>query len=243
MLKERVISSKPILLEDITNVTLRQIENVSKYAGYALPMRNFNMVMNTTLDRRTTNGKLVNLLSTIGREWGKTDTDYLTDLMQDIQGARGESKSFLTSLRGQFAGATLTLNPSVALSQAASYPTAGAVVGFKPLMKAMKDMGKGFVTKKGIEELERINPLLWYRNQGNATQDLKDARNAKLPVVLQKGINWIEFMDTGTVRTLEYASMYYVDENYKNLEKGSEEYWQKVSEVFTRVVTELLNIA
>ena len=52
-----------------------------------------------------------------------------------------------------------------------------------------------------------------------------------------------DFLDSsklfkGTVRTLEYASMYYVDSNFKNLKKGSDEYWDKVSETFTKVVAE-----
>jgi hypothetical protein len=127
MLKERVISTKPILLEDITNVIQRQIRNVSKYAGYAVPTRNFETIMKQT-SRNQTDGQLHNLSETIDSVWGSSDTKYLKNLMQDIQGGRSEKGNFLMNLRGQFAGATLTLNPSVAIKQAASYPTAAAVV-------------------------------------------------------------------------------------------------------------------
>ncbi len=48
MLKERVRSKNPILLEDITKVVIRQANNTSKYVGYAIPIRNFNMLMNST---------------------------------------------------------------------------------------------------------------------------------------------------------------------------------------------------
>lgn len=236
VLKERVISTKPILLEDITNVIERQIRFTSKYAGLAVAIRNFDTIMKQI--SRGGDGQLHNLYETIDSVWGASDTKWLRNLMQDLQGGRGEKDGILSRLRGQFAGATLAMNVSVALSQAASYPTAGSVLGFKPLMKAMKDMGDGFVKKQGIEELEKINPLLWYRNQGNATQDLADAKRAKLPLGVQKFVNWIEFMDTGTVRTLEYASMYYVDEQYPDLKKGSEVYWKTVSDVFSKVVEE-----
>ncbi|MEG0586231.1 MAG: hypothetical protein RR504_07570, partial [Christensenellaceae bacterium] len=37
MLRERTTSSKPIVLEDITSVILRQIDNVAKYYGLAIP--------------------------------------------------------------------------------------------------------------------------------------------------------------------------------------------------------------
>ena len=239
MLKERVTSTKPILLEDITNVIQRQIRSVSKYAGYAVPLRNFEMIMKqTSRDQET--GELHNLAETIDTVWGANDTKWLKNLLQDIQGGRKENRNFMMNLRGQFAGATLTLNPSVAIKQAASYPTAAAVVGYKALARAAADIRKGFITAQGIEELERINPLLWYRNQGNATQELADAKavgfGKNLPLWAQRAINWTQWFDTGTVRTLEYASMYYVDENFKNLEKGSKKYWEKVSEVFTNVV-------
>lgn len=237
MLKERVISTKPILLEDITNVIQRQIRSVSKYAGLAVPVRNFETVMKQT--SRDDNGQLHNLYETIDSVWGSSDTKWLKNLMQDIQGGRSEGGSPLMRLRGQFAGATLTLNPSVAIKQAASYPTAAAVVGWKPLGKAITKMGKGFITQEGIKELEDINPLLWYRNQGNATQELADAKavgfGKNLPLWAQRAINWTQWFDTGTVRTLEYAAKYYVDDHFK-LKEGTEEYWQKVSEVFTNIV-------
>lgn len=238
MLKERVISTKPILLEDITNVIQRQIGSVSKYAGMAVPVRNFETIMKQT-KRDQSNGQLHNLAEIIDTVWGSSDTKYLKNLMQDIQGGRSEKGNFLMHLRGQFAGATLTLNPSVAIKQAASYPTAAAVVGYKALGKAVADMRKGFITQKGLEELERINPLLWYRNQGNATQELADAKavgfGKNLPLWAQKAINWTQWFDTGTVRTLEYAAKYYVDDHF-NFEQGSPEYWEKVSEVFTNIV-------
>lgn len=240
MLKERVISTKPILLEDITNVIQRQIKNVSKYAGYAVPVRNFETLMKQT-SRNQQTGQLKNLYETIDNTWGASDSRWLQNLMQDIQGGRHEKSNFLMDLRGKFAGATLTLNPSVAIKQAASYPTAAAVVGYKALGRAMADIGRGF-GGKGIAELEKINPLLWYRMQGYGTQELADAKASgfgkNLPVWAQKATNWTQWFDTGTVRTLEYAAKYYVDDNFKNLKEGTDEYWQKVSDVFSKIVEE-----
>jgi hypothetical protein len=240
VLKERVISTKPILLEDITNVIERQIRFTSKYAGLAVAIRNFDTIMKQI--SRGGDGQLHNLYETIDSVWGASDTKWLRNLMQDLQGGRSEARSWLMNLRGQFAGATLTLNPSVAIKQAASYPTAAAVVGYKALGRALADMRKGFITKEGLPELEKINPLLWYRNLGNGTQELADAKavgfGKNLPQWAQKAVNWTQWFDTGTVRTLEYAAKYYVDENYKGLKEGTEAYWEKVSEVFSKVVEE-----
>lgn len=234
-LKSRVFSRTPIFLEDITDVILRTIKNTSQYGGLAIPVRNMNMVYNYKTDDRSTTVKEM-----IGATWGSWNQKYIEKLVNDLQGGRVKDNDFFLQLRGKFAGATLTMNPSVAIKQTASFFTAGAVVGHKALAKAVKDIGKGFIKQQGLEELERINPLLWYRNQGNGTQELADMKASgfgkNLPAKIQKWINWTQWMDTGTVRTLEYAAKYYVDENFSEL-KG-DKYWEKVSEVFTRIVEE-----
>ena len=235
-LKSRVKASNQILLEGITNVILRQTDNVSRYVGLAIPVRNVNMLVAQNVYN---DNKADSIKAALRKKWGHKNVEWFQNLIQDVQGGRKGDSSVFDTLRSRFAGATLTLNPSVAIKQAASYPTAAAVVGWGPLTKALKDTGKGFIKQKGLAELEKINPLLWYRNKGNSTQELGDIREksdfgSKLPMFL----NWIQWMDTGTVRTLEYASKYYVDSQFKNIEKGSIEYWEKVSEVFTRVVEE-----
>ena len=97
------------------------------------------------------------------------------------------------------------------------------------MMLAMKDIGKGFITQKGIEELERRNPYLWTRTEGNARSRVADVteNSKKQKNKVKGGLDWITAMDVGTVRTLEYAAKYYVDIHNKELQKGSEAYWDK----------------
>lgn len=234
-LKERKFGRNAIILEDITDTILRQTNDVAKYTGLAIPLRNLNMAWNTTV---FTNAVADTLSNAVSNAWGKNNVDYISNLVVDLTSRRdGGDATFLDAMRGRFAGAVLTLNPSVSIKQAASYFTAGAIVGNRVLAKTAKDIGKGFFKKQGIAELEKINPLLWYRNQGNATQELADMKRTgfgkNLPIKVQKALNWVEFMDTGTVRTLEYAAKNYVDANF-NL--SGAEYWNKVSEVFTQIV-------
>lgn len=242
-LKERKFGRNAIVLEDITDTILRQTNDVAKYVGLVVPIRNLNVAWNTNVYDITT-AKRDTLINAIDQAWGANNKKYIENLIKDMTSRRdGGDLTFLDALRGRFAGAVLTLNPSVAIKQSASYFTAGAIVGNKTLAKTVRDIGKGFITKKGISELEAINPLLWYRNQGNATQELADMKRTgfgkNLPTWAQKAINWVEFMDTGTIRTLEYAAKNYVDDHYigKNKLEGKE-YWEKVSEVFTKIVEE-----
>lgn len=241
-LKERKFGRNAIVLEDITDTILRQTNDVAKYVGLVVPIRNLNVAWNTNVYDVTTATR--HTLKEAMDVWGANNKKYIENLIKDMTSRRdGGEPTFLDALRGRFAGAVLTLNPSVAIKQTASYFTAGAIVGNKTLAKTVKDIGKGFITKKGIPELEAINPLLWYRNQGNATQELADMKKTglgkNLPTWMQKALNWVEFMDTGTVRTLEYAAKNYVDDHYIGANKlEGEEYWQKVSEVFTKIVEE-----
>ena len=241
-LKERIKASNPIMLEDITQVILRQTDNTSRYVGFSIPVRNVNMVMNMKFNNKTSPE------SALSSKWGEQNLKLFQKIMQDIQTGRGVDEGLgkvFTALRGNFAAATLTANVGVGMKQAASYPTAAAVLGWKPLAKAFKDIPKG-VTSKGIPELEAINPLLWYRSQGQSSADINYAKQSdvykfldnKAPALKAVSVDLIQNIDSATVRTLEYASMYYVDEHYKDLQKGTEEYWSKVSEVFTKVVEE-----
>lgn len=243
-LKERVKASNPILLESLSNVIMRQTDNTSRYYGFSIPVRNIDMIMGISI--RSTD-RIESLKYAIDKTWGKQYLKIFQNILQDVQTGRGNDSELgktLSTLRGNFAAATLTANVGVAMKQAASYPTAAAVLGREPLIKAIKDIPKGF-TNQGIAELEAINPLLWYRSQGQSSADITYAKQSdvykkleKYPLAKAISVDLIQNIDSATVRTLEYASMYYVDMNFSELEKRSEEYWNKVSEVFTKVVEE-----
>lgn len=237
-LKSRIRSRNQLLMEGLSNVILRETENVSRYAGFAIPVRNVNMLLGQNV---YDGSQTKSIKHSLRKKWGDSNLKWFENLMKDIQGGRMQDSNVFDDLRSKFAGATLNLNISVAMKQAASFPTAAAKLGHKPIIKAIKDIQKGFVKKQGIKELEEINPLLHYREKGLISQefaDVKSKRRLGEKISNLPGMNWIQFMDLGTVRTLEYASQYYVDDNFKDLKKGSEEYWKKVSDVFTEVVEE-----
>ena len=244
-LKERNIHAKnPILLEDITQVLERSIRNTGLYYGLAIPVRNFNKVYNFQYGGYTDSVK-----ESIQQVFGKKGNQYIEKLLRDIQGGNSTTKDnagelvdrFTSGLRGNYAGAVLTLNPSVAMKQAASYPTAAARLGFGPLAKAFTR----FATKTS-EDMELINkytPLLWNRTIGQSSDALAEVSKRKSPWRYNGGmektrqaLNWIQNIDVKTVKTLWYASEYYVQENVKDLNPGTEEYYREVARVFNEVV-------
>lgn len=242
MLKERVGAKNPILLEDITNVIMRQIDSTAKYYGLAIPVRNFNKVYNYT-----TKGYGTSVKKAISDVWGFNGNKYIEKVLSDIQGGGKSQFSSLSKVRGKFAGATLGMNLGVAMKQAASYPTAAARLGWTPLVKALLRGGKNnhILSSADVKLINKYTPLYWLRSQGNVNAEF--GYMAQQPPTFNHGgiiektagfFNWIQKADLATVGRLWYASQYYVNDNYQNLQKGSDEYYKQVAKIFNEVVEE-----
>ena len=238
-MKDRVAGARnPILLEDITDVINGQVRRVAAYAGLAPAIRSFSKVYGKTM--KNYENSLQNALAT---KFGEAGKDYVENLLADLTGSRRSEGTIFDALRGNMAGATLSLNPRVALAQAASFPTAAAELGVAPLAKALAKGGKnGWMFSAADRELiAKYSPLLWYRMQGYRDTEIGDVKAsqqfmAQANKKLRWALGWIQAMDGATVGRLWYAAQYYVDDHHSDLEKGSDSYYQKVAEVFNRVV-------
>lgn len=230
-LKERIEgATTPIMLFDMNTVLTRGISQHSKYYGLAIPVRNFNKLYRVKMMRNQTS-----MEEAIKRRWGSTATNYIEKMLTDIQNGTGLKRDIWGSIlhwtRGRYAGAVLTTNASVAFKQTASYPTAAAVVGWKPLMAALKD-----VSKVDLEKLAEYTPLLWYRMKGYSTAELGDigSEGGHIP----KALNWIQGMDVATTKMLVKAAMFYVNENNKNLTRNTDAWYKEVAKVYNRIIEE-----
>lgn len=236
-MKERVTASNPILLEDITDVISSQLRRTAQYCGLMPAIRNFNKAYG-----KSRTGYTMTVQKAVGETFGVEGKKYIENLIADLNGARTAEADIFDMLRGNMAGAVLTLNPRVALSQAASYPTAAAEIGYKPLAKALKDIKDNPKwNEQAREEVAKWTPLWWYRMQGYSTVELGDIKSNEqmMNKVMQKmkwATGWIQFMDGMTTGALWQASKYYVDENFSDLRRGSDEYMMKVAEVYNRVI-------
>lgn len=243
--KDRNFMAKnPILLEDITQVLQRSIDGAALYYGLAIPVRNFNKVYEF---QRT--GYTDSVKEAIMQTFGKRGNEYIEKLLRDLQGGNMDTKDaagkwvdrFTSGLRGNYAQAILTLNPSVAIKQAASYPTAAARLGFEPLKKALAKLKTS--TSEDMDLINKYTPLLWYRAQGQSSDALAEVSKRKEAWEYKGGVektrqmfNWIQNIDVKTVKTLWYASEYYVQDNMPGLKEGTEAYYREVAKVFNEVV-------
>ena len=94
----------------------------------------------------------------IKEHWGREAVDYIDYLLTDLQSTQRKRMDgvgrVLGKLRGNYAGAILTLNPGVAIAQAASLPTAGAVLG-ADTMAAVVPFVKNLSKSSGLRWKQR----------------------------------------------------------------------------------------
>ena len=251
-LKNRVKSSKPILLEECSSVVQRSLRDTAAYAGLALPIRDVQKVLNSNVETADGLGNLKNKI--IKEQWGKGTVDYINDLLTDLQTTQRRRDNGVSRmaarLRGNYAGAVLTLNPGVAIAQAASLPTAGAVLGMDT-MAAVVPFVKNLSAKQRAaleaEITQHGDALLEYRKRGSQRGELSSigrdgslAEKAmdKLPKALT---GWINGMDEITVAALWEGSKAYVKNHPAEFSEeaakaGSEEYWKAVNETYQKVI-------
>ena len=250
-LKNRVKSSQPILLEECSSVVQRSLRDTAAYAGLAAPIRDVQKILNSSVE---TQEGLTNLKNGIIKEqWGRDAVSYINDLLTDLQTTQRKRPStanrVLGNLRGNYAGAVLTLNPGVAIAQAASLPTAAAVLGgdtMAAVVPFVKNLSPKARTALETEIREHGDVLLDWRKRGSQKGELAGIGQSetvaekamdKLPTALT---GWINGMDEITVAALWEGSKRYVRSHAAEFEgadvTGSPAYWEAVSRTYQKVI-------
>lgn len=252
-LKNRVKeAAQPILLEECSSVVQRSIRDTAAYAGLALPIRDVQKVLNSNVE---TKDGVYNLKNGIIKEqWGRSAVEYVNDLLTDLQTKQRRRPStankVLDRLRGNYAGAILTLNPGVAIAQAASLPTAAAVLG-TDTMASVVPFVKNFSPKQRAaletEISEHGDVLLEWRKRGSQRGELASIGKGLTPAEkamdkLPKALTgWINGVDEVTVAALWEGSKAYVKNHPGEFaegaaQEGSEDYWQAVNRMYQKVI-------
>ena len=254
MLKERVKSGLPILLEECSSVVQRSLRDTAAYAGLAAPIRDANRILNANVESEDGIQKLKS--GVLKEHWGRDAVNYVDYLLTDLQTKQRKRSDgigrVMGKLRGNYAGAILTLNPGVAIAQAASLPTAGAVLG-SDTMAAVLPFVKNLSGKQRraleAEISAHGDALLQYRLRGSQRGELASigvsgsfAEKAmdKLP---KSVTGWINSMDEITVAALLEASKHYVEHHAAEFAdgaatKGSDAYWKAVNQMYQKVIEE-----
>ena len=253
-LKNRVKSQMPILLEECSSVVQRSLRDTAAYAGLAAPIRDVQKVLNSGIE--TEDGIKMLKNGILKEQWGQSATNYIDDLLTDLQTTQRKRSTTMTKvldrLRGNYAGAILTLNHGVAIAQAASLPTAGAVLG-ADTMAAVVPFAKNLSGKQRAaleaEIAQHGDVLLQYRLRGSQRGELagigvsQGAAEKAMDKLPKWVTGWINSMDEITVAALWEGSKRYVEHHTNEFAegaatKGSEAYWEAVNKMYQRVIEE-----
>lgn len=241
--KHRTKGHNPIWLDDVTSVINNHMNRLAKYASYTPVIKDFQKVYNYTAKNYQASIK-----DEIERKWGKSATNYIENFIADLQKPYHSSQK-LSKVRGNFAQSVLAMNLSVTMKQAASYPTAAAIIGYKPLAKALA-YGENVEGEKKVlfyranrAEINSMTGVFFDRYQGDNTAEMREFINSdgwakKVPYLM----NWIQKADVATTGRLWQACKYYVEdelkiEKYKNgTNEYTDEYKKALVETYEKVI-------
>lgn len=240
-----------LIIRGLPMVLDKHISFVSSYAGLAIPIRNFKKIYGGTLSRKYDYNadNIYTVKAAINKKWttskDKIGTNLVEQAIADLESRREVDRAKLTSrIQSLWVQYTLAGNISVTLKQAASYPTAGAILSDYALKEAMKQEQAWKDTETLYNEIDSHTGIHYIRRLGLSVQEIAELSqdsNAlvnKVPDKWQNVLpsNWIQAMDVRTTATLWIACKLEVEKNNPEIAKNSQAYWDKVTELYEDVI-------
>ena len=226
---------KPIIIGDIFDVYSRQVDKMSSYNAYVIPLSDLQKVYNY-IDMRTEKGSIK---EQIGRTFGKAGNDYIHKLLLDINESIKTETGFIDSMLSNMKAASVAGNLRVAIQQPTAYLRASMEIS--PMYLAM---GAKTMTRKGQWELIcQYAPIAQWKDWGfyrmDTSRQMKDimfGTDSKK----QQFVNWTmtaaEVGDKVAWNRLWRACEYECMDKHPELKQESEEFYHQVGERFSEII-------
>lgn len=231
-------ANNPLIIEDIFDVFSRQVDNMSTYNAYVIPLSDLNKVYNYK-DTRGMTEFGSSIKEEIERTFGKQGNDYIVKLVSDINGTVNKDKSIASQLVSNMKAASVAGNLRVAAQQPTAYIRASMEINPKYLAR-----GATTITRKGQWDLIcKYAPIAQWKDWGfyrmDTSRQMKDIMfntdstkqrfvNATM-ILAEKGdqLAWNRLW-----RACEYECM----DQHPDLKEGMEEFYERVGKRFSEVV-------
>lgn len=229
-------ANNPIVIDDIFTVASKHISTMSLYNSLVPPLTDFQRFWNSKDNDHDTTVK-----EEFERVYGKPALKYVDNFMRDLNGSykRGFEVEGVDKLMSKYKQASIGLNLRVLFQQPTAVARAGAVMNPMYITKAL---GASTTTlKQNLKDMREHCPIALWKSWGFYNTDL--ARDMRSIMMNEKTLsdNFSKaygIADDLTWSVIFKAVRYEVEAQNKNLEVGSDEYWEKVneraSEVFDR---------
>ena len=231
-------ANNPLIIEDIFDVFSRQVDNMSTYNAYVIPLSDLNKVYNYK-DTRGMTEFGSSIKEEIERTFGKQGNDYIVKLVSDINGTVNKDKSIASQLVSNMKAASVAGKLRVAAQQPTAYIRASMEINPKYLAR-----GATTITRKGQWDLIcKYAPIAQWKDWGfyrmDTSRQMKDIMfntdstkqrfvNATM-ILAEKGdqLAWNRLW-----RACEYECM----DQHPDLKEGTEEFYERVGKRFSEVV-------
>lgn len=243
--KARKNSKLAIRADGLTNILKRSINNVSRYYGLAIPLRDFNSVMNYAgyANPYAANPELRSMKGTFKSTWGTTGDEYVSNLVSDLnRGSRDRQKDLLDYVYMGYGSAVLGANVRVMLSQASSYPMALSILHADSLAKGLAARNNSV----DMDYIDSITPSMYMRRKGMTgtqlgemygTRQKLSENKAFAPIMKSLDVltSGIQKVDVWTTTHLVSACEAEMETYYPQYKKGTQAYDRKLAELIEQV--------
>ena len=245
MLKEtKDNATQPLIVTGLNNILDRHIEQVGNVYGLAVAIRNFNKVWNVRAIDSGFGGDPT-VQAAIERNWGLGGKKFITQTVQDLQGARPNNQSWLyRKAKSGYIGATFLLNLSVVFKQIGSLFSSTSMLRYRDPIRMIGNLVYTMANHKKISaEVDKYTATVWMRRQGLSDAELSTlATEAKKPGLLKvlnklpaviNPTKWIQGMDSMVALSLwKYAKQ----DTAKRTGLKGEELLKATAEFFDSVI-------
>lgn len=227
----------PIIIEDIFDVYSRQVDHMSTYNAYVIPLSDLNKVFNYKDMRNDAGG--ISIKQEIERTFGKKGQEYIEKLVEDINGTINSEKSIGDKLLSNMKAASVAGNLRVAIQQPTAYVRAAMEISPKYLSKGAMTM-----TRKGQWELIcRYAPIAQWKDWGfyrmDTSRQMKDIMfntDSSKQRFVNKTMILAEAGDKLAWNRLWRACEYECMDMHPELKEGTDAFYHEVGRRFSEII-------
>lgn len=225
-------ANNPIMLEDIFDVFTRQVDQMSSYHAFVVPLSDMQKVINFKMASKggATAGSTKEIIS---RKLGKAGLDYLNRLVADINGSPSRYVSTLgDKLLSNMKAAAVGANLRVVVQQPTAYIRAAAMLD--PVYLA-----KGLAMKSDQEAMMKYAPIAYWKDLGFFEMDT--ARGMRDILIGRRGIRDLAMKPAGWADAVTWGKLWNavkaeITDTRPELQRDSDAFYQACGERFSDIV-------
>lgn len=225
-------ANNPIMVEDIFDVFTRQVDQMSSYNAFVIPLNDMHKVLNykITGSKGITGGSTREAMV---RALGTDSMKYWNKLVEDINGmSRQEPPTLGDKLLSNMKAAAVGANIRVVIQQPTAYLRAAAMIDPKYLTK-------GLAMKSDTEQMNQYAPIAAWKDLGFFEMDT--ARGMRDILMGKEGLRDKAMKPAGRADTVTWGKLWNavvaeMSDTRPDLKPGTEAFYEACGDRFSEII-------